>query len=294
MAPRSRAALAVAAVLVVAACRTVRPPREELAIAEREIDSGETARGVRRMEAALSALDERDPWAWNRLGQTSIDADDEVATRAFDRAESLRWPDASPRTVTRFSLPFEGTWRVTQGNRGAFSHRRLADRFAWDFQRVDARGAASPGPATPGADEPPSAFVAFGSPILAPADGVVERAEDGVPDNADGKRNHVRAAGNVVVIRHAEGEMSHLCHLQRGSVTVRAGDAVVRGQMIGRCGASGNAVEPHLHFVLRVGPTSDCLSVPMRFDGARIQRMDPASRSDPGVPDVGDAVAPAR
>ncbi len=288
MSPRIATAT-VAALLVVASCRSARPPAEELAIAEREIDAGETVRGVRRMEAALEALGETDPWRWNRLGQTSVVVEDDVAARAFARAEQLRWPDPSPRAVTRLSLPFEGTWRVTQGNRGAFSHRRLADRFAWDFQRIDARGAASPGAAAA-----PAAFFAFGSPVLAPADGVVERAVDGVPDNHDGTRNHIRAAGNFVVIRHAEAEMTHLCHLERGSVTVRAGDAVVRGQMVGRCGASGNALEPHLHFVLRVGPTSDCLSVPMRFADSRVVRRASDAPSEPGVPEAGDVVAPAR
>jgi murein DD-endopeptidase MepM/ murein hydrolase activator NlpD len=98
----------------------------------------------------------------------------------------------------------------------------------------------------------------------------------------------------VVVIRHAQGEMSHLCHLQLGSVSVRVGDTVVRGQTIGRCGASGNSVEPHLHFVLRVGPTSGCLSIPTRFDGVRIVRADPSAPAVAGVPNVGDVVSPAR
>lgn len=288
MSQRSAAALA-AVVLVLAACRTARPPAEELAAAQGEIDRGETLAGVRRMEAAYAALGEADALLWSRLGQVAVDADDAVAARAFDRAEALRWPDPSPRTVTKLSLPFEGTWQVTQGNRGRYSHRRLADRFAWDFQRVDERGAAGTG-----SDGPPSAFFAYGAPVLAPADGVVERAVDGVPDNEDGTRNHVRAAGNVVVIRHAEGELSHLCHLQCGSVTVRPGDAVVRGQVVGRCGASGNAVEPHLHFVLRVGPTSDCLSVPARFEGVRIARARPDAAQRPGVPEAGDVVSPAR
>jgi murein DD-endopeptidase MepM/ murein hydrolase activator NlpD len=37
-------------------------------------------------------------------------------------------------------------------------------------------------------------------------------------------------------------------HLQPGSVLVKTGDSVRRGQVLGRIGASGDAREPHLHF----------------------------------------------
>ena len=37
-------------------------------------------------------------------------------------------------------------------------------------------------------------------------------------------------------------------HLQPGSIRVRVGQRVKRGQLIGLLGNSGNAVGPHLHF----------------------------------------------
>ncbi len=61
--------------------------------------------------------------------------------------------------------------------------------------------------------------------------------------------------GRVVVVRSTEstsrGYYAMLVHLSRQSVTV--GQAVRRGQVVGRTGMSGNAAEtvPHLHFELR-------------------------------------------
>lgn len=38
-----------------------------------------------------------------------------------------------------------------------------------------------------------------------------------------------------------------LCHLQQGTITVRVGQQVSPGEVVGRCGNSGNSTEPHLH-----------------------------------------------
>jgi murein DD-endopeptidase MepM/ murein hydrolase activator NlpD len=59
--------------------------------------------------------------------------------------------------------------------------------------------------------------------------------------------NPYSAVGNCVVIQHREGEVSVLAHLKRGSIVVKVGDNVKRGQLLGKCGNSGNSSEPHLH-----------------------------------------------
>ena len=45
-----------------------------------------------------------------------------------------------------------------------------------------------------------------------------------------------------------------LAHLKRGSIVVRAGDKVKRGQLLGQCGNSGNSSEPHLYYHLQDSP----------------------------------------
>jgi len=42
--------------------------------------------------------------------------------------------------------------------------------------------------------------------------------------------------------------------LKQGSVQVKTGDRVTRGQILGELGQTGNTTEPHLHFQLTDGP----------------------------------------
>jgi murein DD-endopeptidase MepM/ murein hydrolase activator NlpD len=60
--------------------------------------------------------------------------------------------------------------------------------------------------------------------------------------------------GNIILIDHGAGEHSLLAHNQMGSVRVRTGDRVVRGQPIALMGASGSPGFPHLHYQLQSGP----------------------------------------
>jgi murein DD-endopeptidase MepM/ murein hydrolase activator NlpD len=78
---------------------------------------------------------------------------------------------------------------------------------------------------------------AAGSPVLAPADGVVLLAEE-----------HF-FGGNSVYIDHGGGLVSVVMHLQR--IDVHAGDEVRRGQRLGLVGATGRVTGPHLHFGVR-------------------------------------------
>lgn len=70
-----------------------------------------------------------------------------------------------------------------------------------------------------------------------------------VQDNKPvGTENTEQIAGNHVIIDHGNGEFSYYAHLQKGSVSVKAGDVVKAGDTLGKCGNSGNSSEPHLHF----------------------------------------------
>ena len=79
-------------------------------------------------------------------------------------------------------------------------------------------------------------------------------------------RGAAGVAGNLVVLRHDGGEYSLYAHLAEGSVAVKVGDKVKRGQRVGKLGQTGNSTEPHLHFGIMDG--SDPLyarSLPARF-----------------------------
>lgn len=52
-----------------------------------------------------------------------------------------------------------------------------------------------------------------------------------------------------------DGRFALYAHFKPGSVRVRKGEYVRRGQVLGLVGTSGNSSEPHLHFHVTDGPS---------------------------------------
>lgn len=63
--------------------------------------------------------------------------------------------------------------------------------------------------------------------------------------------NDVRDYGNMVILRHTNGDMSSYAHADR--ITVAKGMVVRQGDTIGYVGSSGRARAPQLHFAVRSG-----------------------------------------
>lgn len=82
---------------------------------------------------------------------------------------------------------------------------------------------------------------AVGTPIAAADGGVVVYA--GVPDGISA------SYGKLIIIDHKNGYKTYYAHLS--SFSVRVGDAVAQGQIIGKSGITGNVTGPHLHFEIR-------------------------------------------
>ncbi|WP_423228922.1 M23 family metallopeptidase [Sphingomonas jatrophae] len=78
-----------------------------------------------------------------------------------------------------------------------------------------------------------------GTPVAAPADGVVVLAAD----------SPFTLEGNLLMIDHGMGLNSAFLHLSR--IDVRAGDPVRRGQIVGAIGSTGRATGPHLHWAMK-------------------------------------------
>lgn len=55
-------------------------------------------------------------------------------------------------------------------------------------------------------------------------------------------------AGVFVVIDHGGGLVTKYFHMEEGSLKVKAGDHVARGQILGYMGKTGRATGEHLHF----------------------------------------------
>jgi hypothetical protein len=100
-------------------------------------------------------------------------------------------------------------------------------------------------------------YYSYGKAVLAVADGQVVTARDGLPDNIPGHGESFHpsvpitletVAGNTITLDLGGGQFAYYMHLQPGSLHVKSGDHVRRGQVVAIIGASGDAREPHLHF----------------------------------------------
>ncbi len=164
--------------------------------------------------------------------------------------------------------PVTGKDWIAKGHPAIDSHHRtgllvvngsaqISRRYAIDW-KISKQGATFAGD-----PRDVKSYYAYGREVLAMGAGVVVAARDGMPDNVPrtpaGFTTAVpvtldTASGNHVVVSHGAGQYAFYAHLQPGSVSVRKGDRVRRGQQLGRIGNSGDARDPHLHFQLSTAP----------------------------------------
>ena len=92
-----------------------------------------------------------------------------------------------------------------------------------------------------------------GVAVMAAAAGIVLRTRDGVDDVSMRVRpvTDGQDCGNGLAIDHGGGWETQYCHMAKGSLVARPGQAVSAGQALGRIGLSGNTEFPHLHITVR-------------------------------------------
>jgi len=177
-------------------------------------------------------------------------------------------PDPRERYKTRalLSLPFDGTWWVFWGGlKGLENYHIVASdqRHAVDFV-VWRDGGTFQGEGSLNAH-----YWAWGQPVRAPADAVVVDAIGDVRDNQPRiePTNLLHPAGNHIILDFGTSEFAVIAHLQQGSLRVRPGQTVKRGDLLGLCGNSGNSSEPHIHMHLqdRKELSGNVLGLPMSF-----------------------------
>lgn len=168
------------------------------------------------------------------------------------------------RPPTMIGPPLDGTGWIALPSCCDGPHRRslqpidnslwLAQRFAIDFNKTDAKGMLARGDSNENA-----AWFTYDQPVLAVADARVVAAVDGYPDQVPNAPKPVgieEADGNHVILELSPGVYAFYAHLKPGSVSVKAGDQVTRGQPLGRTGNSGSSTGTHLHFQLMDRPSA--------------------------------------
>jgi hypothetical protein len=213
------------------------------------------------------------------------------------------------RTKTNLILPVVGHILVAEGHDYYAHHRRVdltnpvvaqlgvttnPTRYGYDFVLVDDSGEASRNDGKRDED-----WLGFGTPILAPAGGIVKEVRNTVDDNILGQKmfdfrlvfEDIKAFyGNYIIIDHQNGEFSLLLHLKKGSVGVRAGDHVKQGQSIARMGISGDSDYVHLHYQLQNAIEINNESLPSYFSSFRWWRGKTFSLVKSGAMETGDIV----
>lgn len=89
----------------------------------------------------------------------------------------------------------------------------------------------------------------IGTPLYAPADGVVLSCNDGVHNNRPGEKIWSGKPSNYVLLGVTKGGKKYSLYFQHMSpgLNVKHGQKVYAGQLLGRSGNSGNSTGPHLH-----------------------------------------------
>lgn len=115
--------------------------------------------------------------------------------------------------------------RRTYDSSGGYNHQGT-DYFLWPF--------------------PWNKMAAGDIRVVAAADGVIVGRHEGYPDQSCSPNGN---RWNAVYVRHADGSIAWYGHLKRDSLTAKpVGATVVRGEVLGLVGSSGNSSGPHLHF----------------------------------------------
>jgi hypothetical protein len=152
----------------------------------------------------------------NGLPQNTVTPPIEVRARIEREAETIYLARLTESDGTEFMSGFD--WPAPGIESGVFGSQRIdngvpmAPHFGVDM--------AAP----------------VGTPIRAPADGVVSLSDDYYLD------------GGFTLIDHGQGVST--AYLHQSQKLVKAGDVVRRGQRIGLIGSTGRATGPHLHWAM--------------------------------------------
>jgi murein DD-endopeptidase len=207
-----------------------------------------------------------------------IDCSTEGGTDTY----TLMSPEVTVAMVARaLGPPLKGgPWVAVHSPAWQRGHRRvfysvggrahIPARFAVDWVRVDDAGKTTRGDADRVADT-----LGYGDDVLAVADAGVAAVRDnmGEPERVSqgGKHEIADDAGNYVVLRLKDGRYVFYEHLKPGSIHVKVGKTVARGDVIGSLGFTGESTGPHLHFHVADAPAPlDAEGLPFALDGFRL------------------------
>lgn len=152
--------------------------------------------------------------AINGLPQEYVEPPPEITERIAREREAI-WNARVPETAgidfaSGLDWPFAGIVTSRYGNQRVLNGKPMAPHLGVDIAAPE------------------------GTPIKAPADGIVTIADD------------YYIEGGFTLLDHGHGVSS--CYLHQSERHVAVGDAIKRGQVIGSVGKTGRATGPHCHW----------------------------------------------
>ncbi len=180
-------------------------------------------------------------------------------------------------------LPFKkpGRWAAIGAPSNHAGHRRavmfldgrpwLSQRFAIDWVMLGPDNSVARGDGAENEDH-----YCYGVEAIAVADGVIADTYDKIPDQKPSPTERSvpitteTIGGNWVALKLADGQYGMYAHLIPGSLKVKKGDRVKRGDVIGLVGNTGNSTAPHLHFHVSATPNwTKSVGLPYQIDSYR-------------------------
>ena len=219
-----------------------------------------------------------------------------ITVKSSDGTQSTDTPaiEVDRRSVLIIDPPLRGDhWVAANGPSNNSAHRRailpldgrsyIGQKYAIDWAQTSADG-----PLYHGDKLDNRSYRGYGQPIYAVADGTITETKDGIPENVPDLTARAvtitldTVAGNHVIEKIGDRAYATYAHLQPGSLKVKVGEQVKRGQVLGLVGNSGNSTAPHLHFQLcDANSVLECNGIPYAFSSFE---WVPKENNKPGTP----------
>lgn len=155
----------------------------------------------------------------------------------------------APLNAGPWAAVYEPSWE--RGHRRVLytvdEKRRIPGRFAIDFIRLNNEGKYANG-----SDDEIKNWYGYGADVLAVSDGVVASTRNDFTESptlsAHPSHPADKATGNYISIDIGNERIVFYEHLKPGSIKVKRGQKVKKGDVIASLGFTGQTTGPHLHF----------------------------------------------